>query len=149
MKEKRKEKACTWFTAVTLLFSESQIHFSQIKFVLILPLFKNIRLYCSLIVSAQMLRLSVLNVFLYKEKNVGRKTFARNYILHLCMTQAKLKTMNKKTHKLFIMFCCLPYHVLPASVGAMYLYICFYFVLANNKRMVEQRYILQTISDEH
>ena len=30
-----------------------------------------------------------------------------------------------------------------------YVYICFYFVLANNKQMTEQRYILQTISDEH
>ena len=29
------------------------------------------------------------------------------------------------------------------------LYIYFYFVLANNKQMPEQRYILQTISDEH
>ena len=29
------------------------------------------------------------------------------------------------------------------------IYICFYFVLANNKNMAEQRYILQTISDQH
>ena len=49
-----------------------------------------------LLLSAQMLRLSLLNVFLHKEKNVGWNTLARNYILHLCMTQAKSKTMNKK-----------------------------------------------------
>ena len=65
------------------------------------------------------------------------------------MTQAKLKTMNRKTHQIFRKFCCLLYHVLPTSVSAMRIYICFYFVLANNKQMTEQRYILQTISDEH
>ena len=29
------------------------------------------------------------------------------------------------------------------------IYICFYFVPANNKQMEEQLYILQTISDQH
>ena len=60
------------------------------------------------------------------------------------MTQAKLK---QKTHQIFITFCCLPYHVPPASVGAMHMYICFYFVLGNNKQMAEQPYILQKISE--
>ena len=91
----------------------------------------------------------------YTKKSVDRNTLARNYILHFCMTHSKLKTMNKKTHQIFKKFCCLPYHVLPASVGAIHIYICFYVVLANNKQMTEERYILQIsyilqiISDEH
>ena len=67
------------------------------------------------------------------------------------MTLEKLKTMNKKTQQIFKKFCFLLYHVLLASVGALhiYIYICFYFVLANNKEMTEQHYILQIISDDH
>ena len=121
LKEKRKEKP-----AVDLLL----LHFClvRIRNILVrLGLFlfcdcsRTIDSIVSLLFSAQML--STLNEFLHKEKCVGWYTLARNYILHLRMTQAKLKTMNKKTRQIFKKFCCLPYHVLPTLVGAIHIYI--------------------------
>ena len=128
-----------------------QLQFCLVRTRYILPLFchcsRTIDPIVTLLFSSQLLGLSALCVFLQKEKSVGWNTLASNYIFHLCMTQAKLKTMNKETHQLFKKFCCLPDHVFPASIGTMHIY--FYFVLPNNKQMTEQRYILQTISDEH
>ena len=44
----------------------------------------------------QLLRLSVLNVFLHNEKSVGWNSLGRNYIFHLCMTQGRLKKTNEQ-----------------------------------------------------
>ena len=62
------------------------------------------------------------------------------------MTQAKLRTMNKVCKLLFKKFYFLTYHVLPASIGA--IYICLFLIDANKKQMTEQCYISQTLSDE-
>ena len=77
----------------------------------------------ALFFSGQLLGLSALCVFLQEEKRVGWNTLARKYIFHLCMTQGKLKILNKETNQLFKKFCCLPYHVFPASIGAIYTYL--------------------------
>ena len=69
-----------------------------------------------------------------------------NHIFHICMTQVKLRTMNKVRKSLFKKFYFLTYHVLPASIGAMY--ICLFLLYANKKQMTEQCYISQTLSDE-
>ena len=82
-----------------------------------------------LLLSSQLLGLSALCVFLQKERRVSWNTLARNYIFHLCMAPAKLKTLNRETHQLFKRFCCLPYHVFPASIDAMHIYL---FLLCAN-----------------
>ena len=90
---------------------------------------RTIDLIAPLLFPTLLLRLSVLNVVLNKEKRVGWNTLARNYIFHLRMTQAELKNTNKETHQLFKKFCYLPYHVLPVSIDTMHIYL---FLLCTN-----------------
>ena len=123
MKEKRNDKACSWFTVVTLLFSKSQMHLLRLSSLLFCHCSRTIHLVVPLLYSSQLLRISALNVFLQKEKIAGWNTLARKYIFHLHMIQAKLKTINKETRQLFRKFCCLPYHLFPASIGAMHIYL--------------------------
>ena len=123
MKEKRNDKASSWFTVVTLLFSKSQMHLLRLNSLLFCHCSRTIHLVVPLLYSSQLLRISALNVFLQKEKIAGWNTLARKYIFHLHMIQAKLKTINKETQQLFRMFCCLPYHLFPASIGAMHIYL--------------------------
>ena len=122
MKEKRNDKACTWFSVVTLLFSKSQMHLLRLTSLLFCNCSRTIDLVVSLLYSSQLLRISALNVFLHK-KNAGWNTLARKYIFHLHMIQVKLKTMNKETQQLFQKFYCRLYHLFPALIGAMHIYL--------------------------
>ena len=141
-----------WFITVTLLFDKKCIHFAQAQYVLLLPLLQNnwlygiLEIYPLLFSHCSQPTFSGSVFLMCFTQRIDWNILVMNYNFHIYMAQAKLRTMSQVCKSLFKKFHFLPYHVLPASTGAMHIYL--FLLYANNKQMWEQCYISQTLSDE-